>query len=66
MCDLGEHHRHDQDTYVYRLTKIEVAKTSSGAVFVPGARWDRQHERAEDSGVDAPPTARRRRRFFAT
>ncbi|MEU1605547.1 restriction endonuclease [Micromonospora matsumotoense] len=49
VCDLGEHHLHDQRSYSYRLTKIEVAKTSNGTVFVPGARWDREAGLTEDT-----------------
>ncbi|PZG12730.1 hypothetical protein C1I95_25200 [Micromonospora craterilacus] len=48
VCDLGEHHRHDNNTYTYQLTKIEVATTSSGAVFVPGARGDYEQDMSED------------------
>jgi hypothetical protein len=40
VCDLGQHHLNDNKPYTYRLTKIEVARTSSATVFVPRARWD--------------------------
>ncbi|MFI6132740.1 restriction endonuclease [Micromonospora sp. NPDC051141] len=52
VCDLGEHHRHDQGSYSYRLRRIEVAKTSSGTVFVPCARWDWNQDRMEDVAPD--------------
>ncbi|WP_030491248.1 restriction endonuclease [Micromonospora chokoriensis] len=40
VCDLGEHHLRDGKPYTYWLTKVEVARTSAAAVFVPGVRWD--------------------------
>jgi hypothetical protein len=52
VCDLGEHHLNDNGSYSYRLTKIEVAKTSSGTVFVPGARWDWEQDPTGDTARD--------------
>jgi hypothetical protein len=46
VCDLGDHHLNDGGAYTYRLRKIEVAKTSSGTVVVPGARWDSEQASA--------------------
>jgi hypothetical protein len=52
VCDLGDHHLNDQRSYSYRLKKIEVAKTSSGTIFVPGARWDWESDLTEDTARD--------------
>ncbi|MEU1840238.1 restriction endonuclease [Micromonospora chersina] len=52
VCDLGEHHLNDNKSYSYRLTKIEVAKTSSGTIFVPGARWDWEQDPTGDIARD--------------
>jgi hypothetical protein len=40
VCYLPQHHLNDQRAYSYRLEKIEVARTSSGTVFVPNADWE--------------------------
>ncbi|MEV4691352.1 restriction endonuclease [Micromonospora echinospora] len=65
VCDLGAHHPIDGRAYPYRLEKVEVAKTSSGTVFVPGARWDCEQEPTGDTARydDQEPQAPERRFF---
>lgn len=55
VCALGDHHLKDERTYSYRLKRIEVAKTSSGTVFVPRVRWDWEQDPTGNTAQDGDP-----------